>query len=162
MKKINILILMLLLGFVMTGCNKVKIPESQYTPVSLVGYIVIADDQLYLDEVEIITPQDQERIKELGLIEGNDYPNGYYIHNPVVENKSFQLTDDTFYGFTDYELLFVKDADSNRFYETTELKEFLEGSSYQNVSLEQQRIPYFVKVYDGKVIQITEEFMYTQ
>ncbi|MBE6022435.1 MAG: hypothetical protein E7231_04260 [Cellulosilyticum sp.] len=162
MRKINIVMGMLLLGWTMVGCNKVEGVESQYKTESLVGYMVIEKDKLYLDEVEIIIGEDQERIKELGLVEENDLPNGYYIHNLEVQNESFQLTNDTIYGFTDDELLFVKDAESNRFYETTNLEEFLEGSSYQEVALEQQKIPYFIEVYDGKVIRVTEEFIYTQ
>ena len=64
--------------------------------------------------------------------------------------------------FTDFNLLFINEANTTRIYETTKKQEFIEGSSYQDISLEEQKIPYFLSVYDKKVISITEEFIYTQ
>lgn len=128
----------------------------------MVGYIVVENNKIYLDEVEIVTREDENRMKELGLTVENDLPNGYHIYNPNVETVSFELTEDTLYTFTDFNVLFVKEADGNRIYETTNKQEFLDGSSYQNIPLEEQKIPYFLDVYDGKVISITEEFLYTQ
>lgn len=162
MKKFRFLLLSLLLGLTMTGCTKTGIPEPEYKSESLVGYIVIKDNTLYLDEVEIVTREDNDRITELGLTIEHDLPDGYHIHNPISEIASFQLTDDTIYTFTDFNLHFIKEADSNRIYETTKKQEFLEASSYQDVILEEQKIPYFIVVDNGKVISITEEFIYTQ
>ena len=150
------------LVLMMTGCSKTELQESQYKPESLVGYMAIEGDTLYVDEIEILKIEDEGRIKELGLTAENDLPNGYYIYNPTVEVVSFELTDDTVYIFTDYGLVFVKEVDSNRTYETTKKQEFLDASSYQDISLEKQKIPYFIDMYDGKVISITEEFIYTQ
>ena len=150
------------LVLMMTGCSKTELQEPQYKPESLVGYMAIEDDTLYVDGVEIFNIEDESRIKELGLNAENDLPNGYYIYNPTVEVVSFELTDDTVYTFTDYGLVFVKEVDGNRTYETNKKQEFLEASSYQDLSLEKQKIPYFVDVYAGKVISITEEFIYTQ
>jgi hypothetical protein len=129
---------------------------------NLEGYIYIEDNELYFDSVEIVTGNDMDRIKELNLIEANDYPNGYYIYNPETDVASYELTDDTQYVFTDSKLLFVKEADSDRIYETSEKQEFIEGSSYQNISLEQQRIPYYIVIQENQVISIREEFIYTQ
>ncbi|MFQ9698188.1 MAG: hypothetical protein ACLRY5_15270, partial [Zhenhengia sp.] len=69
---------------------------------------------------------------------------GYYIYNPIAETVSFELTEDTLYSFIDFDLLFVKEADDKRLYETTKKQEFLEGSAYQEVPLEEQGIPYFI------------------
>jgi len=136
--------------------------ESAYKNELLAGYLFIEGNTLYLDAVEIIEREDKDRIAELGLIEKNDYPSGYHIHNPIAETVSFELTDDTIYTFTDFNLLYVKEADGKRIYTTTKKEEFLKASSYQNVSMEEQKIPYFLEVNDGKVISITEEFIYTQ
>lgn len=126
------------------------------------GYIYIEDNELYFDPVEIVTLNDIDRIKELNLTATNDYPNGYYIYNSEEDVISYELTDNTKYIFTDSKLLFVKEADSDRIYETSEKQEFLEGSSYQSISLDKQRIPYFIVIQDNQVISIREEFIYTQ
>ncbi len=129
---------------------------------NLEGYIYIEDNELYVDSVEILTLNDIDRIKELNLTATNDYPNGYYIYNPEKDVTTYELTDKTKYIFTDSKLLFVEEADSDRIYETSEQQEFLEGSSYQNISLDKQRIPYFIVIQDNQVISIREELIYTQ
>jgi len=132
---------------------------------SLAGHIFIEGNTLYMDEVEIVTTEDEDRIAELGLTVQSDLPSGYHIHNPDTQIISYELTDDTEYTFTDYGLLYVKEADGNRLYVTTKVDEFIKGSSYQDIPLQEQRtpkIPYFLELRDGKVISITEEFIYTQ
>ena len=140
-------------------------PAPEYQAEILAAHIFIDGNTLYLDEVEIVTTEDEDRITELGLTVKNDLPSGYHIHNPVTEIISYELTDDTEYTFTDYELLYVKEADGNRVYVTTEVDEFINGSSYQDIPLQEPeipRIPYFLELHDGKVISITEKFIYTQ
>lgn len=156
MKKNIYLFIALIFTFVIAGCDQSS--EVQ----TLAGYIFIEDNMLYFDEVEIITKEDEDRIKELNLRESNDFPSGYAIYNPEVESVSYELMQDTKYIFTDYHLLFVKEANGNRIYETTIKQEFIDGSSYQHIPLEEQKIPYFIGVQDGKVISIKEEFIYTQ
>lgn len=140
---------------------------------SVAGYIVLEKNTLYLDEVEVITTEslaqmlglnlyDPDRIDELELTTG-DMPNGYYIHNPSTETVSFELTDDTIYDFTDHQLLFVEHADGNRHYRTTKKDEFIQhlDTSYSNVP-RAGTVPFFIEVQDGKVIRITEKFIFTQ
>ena len=160
MKKFISLLIALMFLFVMTGCAKTEILESKSE--SLAGYIVIEDNTLYLDEVEIVTTEDTDRITELGLTIENDLPSGYYIHNPIIETVSFELTDDTIYTFTDFNLLFVENADSNRLYTTTKKKEFLKhlDTSYSDYP-PAQKVPFFVEVTDEKVVSVTEEFQFT-
>lgn len=165
MKKMIPLFLMIL---AMTGCNGTKDQSVDKDQViapeveSVTGYIEIKDNQVYLDEVEIVTLENEARIKELGLIAENDLPNGYYIYNSEVEVVELELTGDTSYTFTDARLLYIKDDGGNRLYETTNKQEFMEGSSYQEVALEEQKIPYFLTICEGKINSITEEFIYTQ
>ncbi|MEA4816080.1 MAG: hypothetical protein VB120_04385 [Lachnospiraceae bacterium] len=160
MKKFISLLIALMFVFAMTGCAKTEILESESE--SLAGYIVIEDNTLYLDEVEIVTTEDTDRITELGLTIENDLPSGYYILNPIIETVSFELTDDTIYTFTDSNLLFVEDADSNRLYTTTKKKDFLKhlDASYSD-DLPAQKVPFFVEVSDGKIVSVTEEFQFT-
>lgn len=136
--------------------------ESSYGAELLAGYIFIEGNSLYLDPVEIIKIEDEDRRAELGLSGQNDLPNGYHIHNLVTETMSFKLTDNTVYTFTDFNLEYVKEADGNRIYQTTKLEEFVNGSAYPDLPLAEQKIPYFLEVHDGQVISITEEFIYTQ
>ena len=79
----------------------------------LAGYIVFDGNIIYLDEVEIITREDKDRIAELGL-KDSDMPNGYCIHNLSNEKTSFELTDETSYSFTDYNLLFVENPEGQQ------------------------------------------------
>ncbi|HBV67788.1 MAG TPA: hypothetical protein DEF04_06120 [Clostridiales bacterium] len=130
-------------------------------PDLITGYIVIEDNLLYLDEVEIITMGDKERIEELEL-KDTDMPNGYHIYNADVEKQTFELTNKTTYTFVDYNLLFVKEEDGDRIYTTTKKEDFIQhlNTSYSD-SPPAQKVPFFLEVKDGKVISITEKFEFT-
>lgn len=131
-------------------------------PRLITGYMVMEDNLLYLDEVEIITMEDKERIEELELKQNADMPNGYYIYNADIEKQTFEITSETTYTFVDYNLLFVKDEDGDRLYTTTRTEEFILhlNESYSD-SPPAQKVPFFIEVKDGKVISITEKFEFT-
>lgn len=132
-------------------------------PEGFVGHIVIEDNKLHFREVEIVEWDDQERVKELELNE-SDFPNGYLIIEKNNGETSFELTDETIYTFTDVNLLFVDEPESNRLYTTTKKDEFLKHLGEYNLNdmlLSQQKLVYFIEVMDGKVISITEKFKYT-
>ena len=93
-KKSGLLVLsILIMVFVFAACSPASEPES------LAGYIVLKENTLYLDEVEVITTEDLDRITGLKLHEPNriveldltdrDMPNGYYIHNVKHRNEIF-------------------------------------------------------------------------
>lgn len=130
---------------------------------SIVGYIRIEGDSLYVDEVEIVKREDTKRMEELGLTE-TDVPSGYYIYNPGKETQVFKLTNKTKYEFVDFNLLFIKEEDGNRLYTTTKKEEFIQhlNESYSD-SPPAQKIPFFldIKLKEGKVIKITEKFEFT-
>lgn len=159
MKKRIILLLVMIYVLALAGCSP---KQEQSEPESLVGYIVIEDNTLYLDKVEIITLEDVERIKELGLHLESDLPNGYHIYNPDTEKDTYELIDETIYNFVDFHLLFVDDEDGDRAYTTTKKEEFIQhlSTSYSHVP-PAQTVPFFLEVKDGKVISITEEFKFT-
>ena len=132
-------------------------------PEGFVGHIVIEDNILHFDEVEIVEWDDQERVKELGLNE-SEFPNGYTIIHKEQEEKTFELTDDTIYTFTDVYHFFISEPESNSLYTTTKKDEFLKHLGEYNlndVPLSKQTLPYFIEIKDGKVISITERFKYT-
>jgi len=128
---------------------------------NLAGYMIIEGDKLYLDEVEIITTDDEARIAELKL-EPGDMPGGYYIHNPDNKKTSYDLTDKTTFTFVDTNELFIKDRDGKMTYTTDEKDEFiqhLEESYYDSPPA--QKVPFFIQVKDGKVINVEEKIEFT-
>lgn len=151
-----LVISILFLGLTFSACT------SAYKPESLVGYIVLEGNTLYLDEVEVITTEDKDRIAELNL-KDVDMPNGYYIYNSSTETTAYELTDETTYTFTDYHLLFVENPDGDRLYTTTSKENFIQ---HLNISYSDEppagKVPFFIEVKDDKVISITEEFIFTQ
>lgn len=167
MKKRILFILALSLIFIFSGCsNKPEAlhePETPYEPERIVGYIYIQGDVLMVDEIEIVSREDTDRIKALGL-ESEGFPSGYHLYNPENNISSYKLTDDTTYIFTDCLQLYLDESIEKRLYETQKINEFIEGSSYQNTKLgdaDKTYIPYFIEVYDGKVISIKEDIIYT-
>jgi len=147
-----------------TNNDETKTTETKTTETkteSLVGYMVIKDNTVYFDEVEIVETEDKERVEELGLSD-TDMPNGYIIINQSQEEATFDLSDEVVYTFTDMALYFVTEPDGKRQYTTTKKEEFLKHLGKLNTfPLSEQKIPYFVQVQDGKIISITEEFLYT-
>lgn len=162
-KKSGLLLLCtLLLAFVVAACSPAATTESlASTPESLAGYIVLEENKLYLDEVEIVTLEDENRMAELDLND-KDLPNGYYIHNANEETKIFELTGKTEYTFTDINLLFVEDADGDRLYTTTKKEDFIQHLNTIFGRPAGGNVPFFIEVKDGKVVSITEKFIFTQ
>jgi hypothetical protein len=130
---------------------------------SLVGYIRIENNTVHFDEVEIVELENQGRVKELGL-NAYDMPNGYAIINENKEDTTYELADKVHYIFTDINLDFLYESESegNRIYVTTKKDEFLKHFGKLNdIPLSEQTIPYFIEVQDGKIKSITEKFEYT-
>ena len=157
MKKSTILFFIVSSLFLVIGCSNTEVKQQE----TLVGYMVIEDDNLYIDEVEIIRTEDRERIAELELKQ-DDMPNGYYIYNVDTEKQTYELTKETVYSFVDINLLFVKNKDGDRVYTTTKKEEFiLHLKKNYSDSPPAQKVPFFIEVKDGKVISITEKFEFT-
>ncbi len=135
----------------------------------LAGYITLEDDTLYLDRVEVITTEEGDRITGLGFynpermaelgLQDEDLPNGYYIHELNEESLAYELSDETVYTFTDVHLLFVENEESDRRYFTTDKEEFMEHLSTIPGKV---KYPFLVEVSGGKVLSITEVFLFTQ
>ena len=160
-KKIFKLLAMVFTLLMVVGCSQEK-DKSEIE--SLVGYIYIENNILYVDEVEIVTLDDIDRIEELDLTIQNDLPSGYSIYNSNIEKEAYDLTDETVYKFVDMNLLFVDDEDGDRIYTTIKIDEFLKHLDEYNLNdipLSQQKIPYFIEVQNGKIIKIEEKFEYT-
>lgn len=159
MKKRIIVLFVMVYVLALAGCTP---KQEQTEPESLVGYIIIEDNTLYLDRVEVIMIEDIEMIAELGLNQQEDFPNGYHIYNPETEKNTYNLTDETVYTFVDSNLLFVNNEDGDRSYTTTKKEEFIQhlSASYSDVP-PAQTVPFFIEVKDDNVISITEKFEFT-
>lgn len=119
-----------------------------------IGHISIEKDTLYLDEVEWITDENQDRIKELELSQ-SEMPNGYYIYNPSTDKMKFKLDEDTEYHFIALESLsFIKEGD-DRNYSTTKKEEFLEFLNH----VKSDSVVFWIEIKDGSVVNITEQFV---
>lgn len=158
MKKAIALLFIILLIISVTGCAT-TIDEIE----ELTGYIVIKDNVLHLRHVEIVKIDDKERMNEYNLTE-EDMPNGYAIIRKNQADETYELADEVEYIFTDTNLNFIgeSEAEGNRLYTTAKKDEFLMhlGDS-NNIPLSEQKVPYFIKIQNGKVISIEEKFEYT-
>ena len=66
------------------------------------------------------------------------------------------------YNFIDRGQVYEKEAPDTH-YVTNSLEEFYTASAYnQEITLEEQRIPYLIGIRDGKVYEIIETFLFTQ
>lgn len=122
----------------------------------LIGHIRIEEHTLYLDEIEWITEEDEDRIKELHLSQQADMPNGYYIHNPTTEIASYQLNDQTVYHFIDWGNDFVGENE-NRNHTTNSLEEF---NRYLNTYSDKgAKLLFWVETQGDEVLSVNEQFI---
>lgn len=69
-----------------------------------IGYIakMTSNDNLFLlDQVEFITREDDERVKELDIDIEYEMPSGFMIYNPDSKTTEFKVNDDTRYFLLD-------------------------------------------------------------
>lgn len=115
----------------------------------------VKDNVVVLDFAEYITPEDTERMTELGLTE-TDLLDGYYIHNAEIESEDYTLTGETTYTFIDWYNDFVE-VGADRTVSTTSRDDFIKYlSTYEN---SQPDMPFFFALKGNEVISITEKPM---
>ncbi len=137
--------------------NKDDVQETR-----IAGYIVFNEGNLLIDEIEIITSEDTEKMEALGLTEDADLPEGYNFYNLSSEVVKLPLSESITYDFIDSGQVYEKEAE-DRHYTTKVLEEFYTASAYRKeLTLEEQKIPYLIDIRDGEVYKITEVFLYTQ
>ncbi|MCR6544140.1 M56 family metallopeptidase [Dehalobacterium formicoaceticum] len=122
-------------------------PESRY-----IGFISNFDTETYskpsfhLDQIEWLTLEDTERLKELN-IDPNDLPNGYYIHNPKSYPMGHQVTDQTEYR--------IIDGTGEANHKLVSLEEFVRHLD----QFKDFTPPFWVTTKDGFVTSITEQYV---
>lgn len=152
MKKIFIVLLMGLVSLMVISCKQA---DENNNKDLYIGHITIEKNTLYLDEIEWITDEDEDRIKELELNQ-DDMPNGYYIYNPSSDTVSFEVNDKTVYNFIDWGNDFVGTSE-DRNYSTTNQEEFIE---YLNTySDKAAKVPFWIETKGGYIVTVTEQFV---
>ena len=152
MKQIGIKVIILSLFCI--GCQNTETGNNKTN--ELCGFLKRIDEtSIVIDEVEYITSENNQRIKELNLTE-EDLLSGYYIYNPEEETKEYRLTSDTVYNFIDWGRNFT---DSNEPEEvnisTTDSNDFIKYiNTYTN---SQPGMPFFFEVDGEHVVSITEK-----
>ncbi|PKM68646.1 MAG: hypothetical protein CVU95_03325 [Firmicutes bacterium HGW-Firmicutes-2] len=131
-----------------------EVTSSSYQDLGYItGFEAFDLNRITFDPVEWITFEDTDRIEELD-IEELDMPNGYYIHNPEIEQIPYEVDDKTEYRFIDWRNDFSSNEDGSLLYSTTDKDEF---NAYLSTYLEiAANVPFWVTTKDG-VVQIIEE-----
>jgi len=172
------LLCFLILTLLLAGCNGQEPPRTGYVE-RFIGYIYIVDNTLYIDRVELIAFDPVEIYPGIRYWLYNDIitvgpeddladqmPSGYYTRHLGADVLSFEITDETIFTFVDLNLHFGVNEDGNRLYLTTNPDEFL-VYHYSNFPFDYagvplyRRIPYFITVRDGIVLNLTESFWLT-
>lgn len=153
MKKLLLVLLLGLVSIVFISCEQAD--EDNNSKNLYIGHITIEENTLYLDEVEWITDENQDRITELELSQ-DDMPNGYYIYNPSSATVPFELNKKTVFNFIDWGNDFVGENE-DRNYSTTNQAEFIKY--LDTYSDKAAKVPFLIETKDGNLISITEKFV---
>lgn len=132
-----------------TGNNSVDGSDKNYSEKQI-GYIHnfnTTNNSFEFDEIEWVTLDDTDRIKELNLNLDNDFPNGFYINNPTSDTKSYTVTDETEYQIIDW--------NNNGEASTVDLNSFVTHiNEYTDYSP-----PFWIVIDNNKVISIVEQYI---
>ncbi len=124
-------------------------PESHF-----IGYISnfeieeLSKPFFHLDQIEWLTWEDADRLKELNIDPDKDMPSGFYIHNPNSYPMYFQVTDDT-----EYNILIWSESVTHESVSIEEFKDYLEDGYSDFMP------PFRVVTKDGYVTSITEQYL---
>lgn len=106
-----------------------------------------SNNSFEFDEIERITLEDTDRIKELNLNPNIDLPSGFYINNPTSDTKIYTVTNETEYNTLDLYKNIHSAVDVNSF--VTYINEDRSGYS----------IPFWIVIKNNKVISIEEQYV---
>lgn len=101
----------------------------------------VKDQKIVYDPVEWIAKEDTARIRELKLDAVRDFPNGFYLYNPIEESDTGRLSQNVQFWVTDGSI--TSKTDQNGF-----LKR-----------LQEYKAPYHLTVQNGSIIKIEEQYL---
>jgi len=168
----------ILLAFLFVGCNNQEGPGTGHVE-RFIGYVYIVNNTMYIDRVELIVFDargiypgiNYELYNDIIIVDLDDelasqMPSGYHTRHLGVEVLSFEITEESIFTFVDLNLHFGVNPEGNRLYSTTNPDEFL-VYHYSNFPFDYEgaplyrRIPYFITVRDGILLNLTESFWLT-
>ena len=153
LKKVLIINLAALFAAVaMTGCSKDTENEKK---IGYISNINIEEKSFDFDEIEWITPEDTEKVEELGLDPQYDFPNGFYINNSATDKESYTISDKCTFEFIDWKDDFK--AKSVTFEEFTNQHNEFYAVFYEPLG-EASSTPYWIEIEDNKVVSIQQQY----
>jgi len=148
-KSIVLVLIAALAMLLLSSCEKNEKTKLE-TSSKKIGYIYNFDIQnksFEFDEIEWITLEDTERLKELNINSDEDMPNGFYINNEKPDTKSYNVTDKTEYWIIDWDKSGeVVNVDFNGFID--HLNKYTDYSP-----------PFWIDIDDITVFSITEQYV---
>ena len=113
----------------------------------------VTESTITVDLIEFITDDNEERIRELNIME-DDMPDGYYIYNPDEQTVVWELNMQTVYKFIDWNGDFTG-SEYPEEYTTTDVQEFMKYvETYEDAA---PGMPFFFQVEDGVVRLVLEK-----
>ncbi|RGF45057.1 hypothetical protein [Roseburia sp. AF42-8] len=113
----------------------------------------MTESTITVDLIEFITDDNEERIRELNIME-DDMPDGYYIYNPDEQTVVWELNMQTVYKFIDWNGDFTG-SEYPEEYTTTDVQEFMKYvETYEDAA---PGMPFFFQVEDGVVRLVLEK-----
>ena len=132
-----------------------------------IGYIsnLRTEERLFdFDEIVWIEPDDTDLVEQYGLDVEWDFPNGFHIENPSVDNVTYKIGRRAAFTFIDWKDDYQPKSASleefvrqhNEFYDTF-LKPYYEA--YPTPPEERAATPYWVTFKDGAAIKISQPYI---
>ncbi len=158
-KKIGIACLILLILFIVVGCNVTK----TITKIGYISNISKENMQFDFDEIEWIRKNDIKRVEDLKLNKDTDFPNGFYIYNSSIDNTTYKLSKDATFEFLDENDNFsIKNstydefiAHHNQFFNEF-IKPLLEDENIKDINY---FTPYWIEIKKDIVISIKQQYV---
>ena len=120
----------------------------------LCGYLISMDENtVTIDPAEYISANDTARIRTLALTTDR-MPDGYFIYNPEEDEKTYTLSPNTLFRFSDQEKSFVGANAENPEYTTTDKTAF---SKYlETYAGGKPDIPFFFQLNEDQILAVSE------
>ncbi len=136
-----------------SGCQKNNLTEEK---IGYISNINIKERSFDFDEIEWITLEDKEKIKELNLDENFDFPNDFYINNSSKEKSLLTLSKKAVFEFLDWKDDFkAKSVNLEEF--SNQHTEFFE--TYLKPNETDILTPYWIEIENDNVISIKQQYI---
>ena len=155
MKKKLLCCLSAVLLFSVSGCGKTE-EQASAPPEEKTCYILSVDPEArtaVVDEMEVLSLEDTERLEELGLDPDKDLPSGFFLYNEEETPETVEFSEDALFTYLDQEKDFAP-AD-------TDLASFAElcATTGETCTGVMQSVPHTLTFENGVVVKVTEQYI---